>query len=35
MIGETQPEVEELEEVAFFYPCSLKAGGLISSAARI
>ena len=35
MIGETQPEMELLEEVAVIYPFSLKVGSSIPSAARI
>ena len=35
MIGETQPEMELLEAVAFIYSFLLKAGSLIPHAARI
>ena len=35
MVGETQPEMEFLEVVAFIYPFSLEAGSSIPSATRI
>ena len=34
MIGEKQPEMELLEEVAFIYPFLLKAGSSIPSGTR-